>query len=469
MARDILPTDQKALQINLDPARYGTFAEIGAGQEVARWFFQAGGAAGTVAKSISAYDMTFSDAIYGQATRYVHESRLDTMLNHEYDLLLQRLGEKRGANTQFFVFADTVAAKSYIRKNDCHGWMGVRFQLRPGGEPHQIVLHVRMWDSENIQQQQALGILGVNLLHGAFYHAHDPATLIASLVDNTTVESVEVDMLRFSGPEFERFDPRAIGLHLVRSNLTNAVMIGPDGGIVQPSEVLYKKPVLALRGRFLPFWRKHVDMLQCARAQFAQEPDLHGEEVFSLSEIPLSVLKSLDDGTFDEADALARLDLLALMGETTLITNFADYFRLSAYFRRFTDKRIGLALGFEEMERLFNERNYDHLAGGILEAFGRLFRSQVKLYVYPARLPNVKALVTVRNFRVADNLRGLYDYLIENHFFEALTGFDESLVAPHSQEILESIQRNEPSWEEWVPDAVAAYIRNRSLFGYRHG
>src|SRR5580658_6753998 len=193
MEREILSTHQKALQINLDPSKYGTFAEIGAGQEVARWFFRVGGAAGTIAKSISAYDMIISDAIYGRAERYVSRQRLETMLDHEFSLLLERLKEKRGVTTRFFVFADTVVARSYSRQDDAHGWLGIRFQAEPGQEHSQIIVHVRLWDKENLAEQEALGIVGVNLVHGAMYLHDDPIALIASLADNIGVERIEID------------------------------------------------------------------------------------------------------------------------------------------------------------------------------------------------------------------------------------------------------------------------------------
>ena len=188
-------THQKALKVNLDPTKYGTFAEIGAGQEVARWFFRVGGAAGTIAKSMSAYDMTISDAIYGQSDRYVSRQRLHKMLDHEFGLMLERLQAKRGADTRFFVFADTVAAKSFKGTGECHGWMGIRFQNQPGAEPSQIIIHVRMLDRENLQQQEALGIIGVNLVYGAFYLSNDPKAFIGSLLDDLTHERVEVDPL----------------------------------------------------------------------------------------------------------------------------------------------------------------------------------------------------------------------------------------------------------------------------------
>jgi len=242
--KDLLTTNRKALTINLDEPRYGTFAEIGAGQEVARVFFQAGGASGTIAKTISAYDMTFSDAIYGKAPRYVSRERLGLMLDHEYDLLNERLSAQRGDRTTFFAFADTVAARNFKGTNEAHGWMGIRFQTEPGGPPSEVVLHVRMWDKENVLQQQALGIIGVNLIYGALYYTADPRKLVASLLDNLSADRIEVDMLKLSGPAFNNVDNRLMSLLLVQFGLTNAVMFGPDGDVLQPSEVLHHKAIL---------------------------------------------------------------------------------------------------------------------------------------------------------------------------------------------------------------------------------
>ena len=378
-----LTTNRKALTVNLNEQQYGTFAEIGAGQEVARMFFQAGGASGTIAKSISAYDMAFSDAIYGKAPRYVSKERLALMLSHEYDLLIQRLAAQRGERTTFFVFADTVATKSYKGNNEAHGWMGVRFQSEPGGPPSDIVLHVRMWDRENVLQQQALGIIGVNLIYGAFYYRQDPRRLIQSLLDNLGSDRIEVDMCRFSGPAFPGVDNRLMSLHLVRHGLTNAVMYSPNGDVLQPSEVLYKKAILVERGSFRPVTHVNVDMLNCATAQFVQEPLVKGKDVMVLMEITMNNL--LAAGAIDGADFLSRVDVLGDIGFTVLISNYSEYYRLTSYFRRYTKEMIGVAMGINNLLEIFNEKYYENLEGGILESFGRLFRNAVKLYVYPMR------------------------------------------------------------------------------------
>lgn len=484
--KELLTTNRKALTLNLDDAVYGTFAEIGAGQEVARYFFQAGGASGTVAKTISAYDMAFSDAIYGKAPRYVSGERLATMLDHEYALLLERLGAARGDRTQFFVFADTVAARSFRGDNEAHGWMGIRFQTRPGEPANDIVIHVRMWDKENVLQQQALGIIGVNLVYGAFYLHHDPKALVASLADNLGTERIEVDMVRFSGPAFARADNRLLSLFLVEHGLTNAVLFGPAGDVHQPSEVLRKKAILVERGSFRPVTKVNVDMLQCACAMFVQEPAVQGREVVVLAELTMNNL--LAEGGLDAADFLARVDLLAALGFHVLISNYSEYFRLTAYFRRYTNEMIGMAMGINNLLEVFNERYYENLPGGILESFGRLFRNAVKLYIYPMRqsalahyaarngqpppatatLPAAAdILLTARNVQVARHLRNLYAHLLENQNIECLVGYDEKLFGIVTRSVLQRIKDGQPGWEDDVPPTVAEAIKRRGLFGYR--
>ena len=484
---DLLTTNRKALTINLDDQKYGTFAEIGAGQEVARVFFQAGGAAGTVAKSMSAYDMTFSDSIYGKAPRYVSRERLVTMLDHEFTLLRERLAEQRGDRTAFFVFADTVAAKSYKGNNECHGWMGIRFEPEPGAAPSEIIIHVRMWDRDNVLQQQALGIVGVNLIYGAFYYRDDPSKLIASLVDNVGADRIEVDMLKFSGPLFEQVDNRLMSLHLVRFGLTNAVLFGPGREVLQPSEVLRRKAILVERGRFRPVTHLNVDMLNCACAQFMQEPAVQGKELVVLMEITMNNL--LVSGDLDANDFLARVDTLGEIGMTVLISNYSEYYRLTSYFRRYTDEMIGVAMGINNLTEIFNEKYYESLPGGILESFGRMFRHAVKLYIYPMRRTAYESflsgdsprssppragrdfasnlLVTARNFQVSANLRNLYAHLLENQYVDCVVGYDPAVLDIYSQDVLTRLQAGDTAWEKLVPQPVADLIRERQLFGYR--
>jgi len=485
--KDLLTTNRKALTINLDDPKYGTFAEIGAGQEVARVFFQAGGASGTIAKTISAYDMTFSDAIYGKAPRYVSRERLNLMLDHEYKLLIERLAATRGERSTFFVFADTVAARNYKGTNDAHGWMGIRFQTEPGGPPSEIVIHVRMWDKENVLQQDALGIVGTNLVYGAFYYRDDPKKFTESLLDHLNSDRIEVDMLKFSGPAFNHVDNRLMSLYLVQFGLTNAVMFGADGEVMQPSEVLYKKAILVERGSFRPVTHVNVDMLNCATAQFVQEPLVKGTDVVVLMEITMNNL--LAAGALDAEDFLSRVDLLSDIGFTVLISNYSEYFRLTSYFRRYTKEMIGVAMGINNLLEIFNEKYYENLEGGILESFGRLFRHSVKLYIYPMRqdayehylnsaptapVPSATGahsfastvLINAKNVQVVDHLRNLYNHLLENHYIETIVGFDLSILHIFSRDVLRRLRENDPTWEQMTPPSVVAAIKKRHLFGY---
>ncbi len=484
--KELLTTNRKALTINLDGSRYGTIAEIGAGQEVSRIFFQVGGASGAIAKTMSAYDMTFSDAIYGKAPRYVSRERLETMLNHEYQLLEERLAGKRGDKTKFFVFADTVAAKTFKGTTDGHGWLGIRFQQNPLEAPSDIIIHVRMWDKENVQQQQAIGTVGVNLIYSAFNYSADPLQLIQSLVDGIGSDRVEVDMIRVSGPAFQHIDNRLLSLRLVQFGLTNAVMFAPNGEVLQPSEALYRKAVLVERGSFRPVTHVNVDMLNCATAQFMQEPMVKGKDLIVLMEITMNNL--LADGDLDADDFLARVDMLGHIGFTTIISNYSEFYRLVSYFRRYTKEMIGVAMGINTLLEIFNEKYYENLEGGILESMGRMFRHAVKLYIYPMRqdafdryLANgqppaaahngsnpfsSEVMITARNLQVSDRLRNLYAHLLENHNLDCIVGSNPDYLNIFSRDVLHRIKAGDDSWERLVPAKVAEIIKSRHLLGY---
>lgn len=456
-------THQKAVQINLDNTKYGSFAEIGAGQEVTRWFFHVGGAAGTVAKSISAYDMAVSDAIYGASGRYVCRRRLETMLDHEYQLLTERLAEKRGDTTRFFVFADTMAAKSYTRKDDWHGWMGIRFQPRPGAEPSQIILHVSLLDRETTLQQEAVGVLGVNLVHAALYEP-GPALLLQHLLDGLSTERIEIDLIDFSGPGFARVDNRLMSLELVHRGLTGAAMFTAEGKVVQPAEEFYKRPILALRGRFRPVTNHTVDMLGCALHQFLGEPANRGENVLVVTEMTLSHLQEGD--VIDDQDYLDRVDLLRTLGRDVMVTNFGEFYRLANYLQRHTNKLVGLVLGIPTLREIFEEKYYTHLAGGILESFGRMFKNDLKLYVYPLLDADTGAAATVADFRVAPRLQHLYSYLVENGHIQPIHCYKPEFLGISSRDVYRKLQEGDPTWVDDVPPNVALLICQRHLLGY---
>ena len=457
MNREPVNTHDKALRINLDTGKYGTFAEIGAGQEVGRWFFRVGGAAGTVAKTISAYDMAVSDAIYGPCTRYVSRQRLVAMFDHEYPLLLERLNAKRGDTSTFFVYANTMAARSFSRQDEGHGWMGVRFQHQPHAEPSEIILHVRMLDSENPREQEAIGVLGVNLIYGAFFHRENPATLIASLLDDLTHERIEVDVIRFSGPGFAGVDDRLISLQLVEQKFTEAVMFTAAGEVVQPLDFLYKKTVLIERGSFRPITNLTEAILASAQKQFASD-----EPPVVLMEMTLRQLQTGDH--IDHVDFLARVDTLRALGHTVMISNYLRYHRLVPFLRRLTSKRIGFAMGLRNIRDLNDEQFYTDVPGGILQAMGELFQGDVKLYVCPA----LEAGQPVRpeDYQVPPHLRHLYAHLWDNQLIETIP-IDTALLTIYSSEVLAKIQSGDAAWEKLVPAPVVQVIKERKLFGYR--
>jgi hypothetical protein len=458
-------THRKALRINLDPRWYGTIAEIGAGQEVVRWFFRVGGAAGTIAKSMSAYDMTVSDAVYGETDRYVSKNRLQSMLDHEYQLDLERLSDIRGDSTSFFAFADTVVARSFGGTNECHGWMGVKFQAYPRDEPSQIVLHVRMLDAEASLQQEALGIVGVNLLYGAFFERHEPEQLVESLLDRLSTGRIEIDLIQFRGIEFRSVDHRLMAMKLVQLGLSGVAMFGPDREVLQPSEALRKKAVLVERGSFRPTTLVNLDMLECAMAKFQADPAVEGRPVLPLMEITMGNLLA-GGPDVDRRDFLARAELLGACGLTVLISDYFEYYRLASYLATRTQERIGIVMGVPSLIDLFDERYYAHLPGGILESFGRLFKNDLKLYVYPLQGIDGAQLQTVDNLEVEAELRPLYDYLAGRGSFVPLDNFRPELLSIFSRDVLARIAARDASWETMVPSAAAELIKRRSFFGY---
>jgi len=459
MANEKFDTNQKALQINLDARRYGTFAEIGAGQEVARWFFRVGSAAGTVAKTISAYDMAVSDAIYGPTDLYVSRRRLKAMLEYEYDLLLERLEGARGSKTAFFVFANTVAT----RKEEGNGWLGIRFQAESGADPSEIYIHLRMLDKETVRQQEALGVIGVNLIHGTFY-GRAPEAIIGSLLDNLTWERVEVDMIRFAGPAFPRVDNRLMALQLVKEGLTEAAMFTAQGEAIQWSEALYKKPVLVQRGSFKPVTKASLDVLERGLETFLQEPELKGEQPVVLMEMTLRHLTTGDG--IDATDFLQRAETLRALGKTVLVSNFRRFHRLASYLSRYTNRPLGLALGATGLTEIFDEAFYNESEGGLLGGLGQLFKNPARLYVYPHLELESGTLTTAENFPVPPRLRHLYKHLLENRYIQAVPNFNRALVGIRRRDVLQKIKDGDASWEAMVPPPIVEVIKRDRLFGF---
>ena len=460
-------TLEKALRINLDDKKYGTIVEIGAGQEVDRQFFKSGAAAGTIAKTMSAYDMQFSDAIYGvqEDRRYVSRSRVQAMLKKEFGLVIERVSQTRSPSSRYFSYAATVAARSFKGDNECHAWCGIRVQMYPGAEPSDIILHVRMRDSSADRQQQALGILGVNLIYAAYFYFENPQTIIDSLTDNLEQGRIEIDSISFDGPYFEEVDNRAINLHLIRSWKTRAIMFRPDGSVAVPAEMLYKKNVLAIRGTFKPVTRLNVDMIEQGLKSFTGLDGITSENSVALAEISLNDMQGKDLMATRE-DLIERVGLLNKLGYSVMISDYTRYFTLRAYFRQFTQKQIGIVVGIMNIRQIFDESSYRGVEGGILEGFGKLFPDNTRLLVYP-EIDNTGEYVDFRSIALPPNLRYLYRHLLENDFLFGIECSDPELFKIFSREVLKQLPGGRGEWEKCLPDGVAEEIISRGLFGYR--
>ncbi|WP_298511537.1 TonB-dependent receptor [uncultured Kordia sp.] len=456
----------KALRINLNNQIYGTFAEIGAGQETVRHFFRSGGASGTIAKAMSAYDKDFSDAIYGVENdrRYVTEARLKKMLSHEMSLIEARISREKHPDKMFFSFANTVATIDFAKKYKGHGWMGIKYQIDPSQEYNEIVLHVRFQENDAKLQQETLGTMGVNLIHGAFYKYDNPKHLLKSLYDHIDKDKIEIDTINFSGPQFEEVDNRLMSLQLLKNNMTEAVIFGPDGNNILPARLLYKKNVLALRGSFRPVTKVNMDMFQKSYDIFIRENKVEEEKTVVLFEITLSNLRA--EGEIDEQDFMDRAQLLGSLGQTVMISNFKEYYRLVDYFSNYTKERMALTMGVNNLVDIFDEKYYRHVSGGILEAFGKLFYKDLKVYLYPMKRKETGELVNSNNLKVHPRMKELYKFFKYNGKVVDIFDFDNKILDIFSRKVLKMIADNEEGWEEMLPDGVAEIIKEKNLFGY---
>lgn len=464
---DSVPTiKQKALKINLNENIYGTFSEIGAGQETVRQFFRVGGASGTIAKSVSAYDKDFSDAMYGieDDKRYVTQNRLKKMLVQETNLIEQRIVREDYPNKMFFCYANTVATIDFAKKFKGHGWVGVRFQIDPNDDYNEIVLHLRFKENIARQQQETLGILGTNLIYSAFYKYHTPKKIIQYLYDNLEEGQLEIDTINFSGPVFKNIDNRLMSLELVKNGLTEAVMFGPDGNNLLPAAVLYKKNILALRGRFRPVTKVNEDMYVQSLKLFLQEKKVEQNNTIVIFEITLADLEN--KGAIDERDFMDRARLLASLGETVLISNYKEYYRLVEYFAMYTTKKIGLCMGVNNLIEVFDPKYYIKLSGGILEAFGKLFFKKLKIYLYPV-ISKDGEIITSENLKVHPRIKELYKFFKFNGRIEDVKDYNADSLKIHSNEVLEDLQNNNTGWEKMLPKSVASKIKKQKLFGYK--
>ena len=457
----------KALRINLNENIYGSFAEIGAGQETVRNFFKAGGASGTIAKAMSAYDKDFSDSIYGIENdgRYVTESRLKKMLTHEIDLIEERVPREKHPNRLFFAYANTVATIDFAKKFKGHGWVGIKYQVEPEGAFNEIVLHIRFYENEATLQQNTLGTLGVNLIYGAFYKFDEPKKLLRYLYDHIEQDKIEIDTINFSGPQFEKVDNRLMSLQLVKNSMTEAVMFGPDGNNILPASILYKKNILALRGSYRPVTKVNIDMYEKSLEIFKKEKRVDENNTIVIFEITLSNLRA--EGEIDEEDFMSRARLLCSLGHTVMISNFQEYYKLVEYFSAYTKKRMGLTLGVNNLIDIFDEKYYRHLSGGILEAFGKLFFKDLKVYLYPMLNPKTGEYTNSENLKVHPRIKELYKFFKYNGKVVDIEGFDKDNLNIFSREALKMIENKEKGWEKLLPTGVSEIIKQKELFGYK--
>ncbi|MFC4721976.1 TonB-dependent receptor [Geojedonia litorea] len=454
----------KALRINLNENIYGTFAEIGAGQETVRQFFRAGGGSGTIAKAMSAYDKDFSDAIYGieDDGRYVTEARLRKMLTHEIALIEERITRDKHPNKMFFSYANTVATIDFAKKYKGHGWVGVKYQVEPDQEYNEIILHLRFKENDARLQQETLGILGTNLIYGAFYKYNVPKKLLRYLYDHLDKDQIEIDTINFSGPVFKDVDNRLMSLQLVKNGMTDAVMFAPDGNNVLPARVLYKKNILALRGSFRPVTMVNMDMYQKSYEMFLKENRVVEKNTQVVFEITLSNLRA--EGEIDEQDFMDRARLLCSLGQTVLISNFQEYYKLVEYFSQYSKNRMGLAMGVNNLIDIFDEKYYRHLSGGILEAFGKLFFKDLRVYLYPMENED-GTITTSENLKVHPRMKELYKFFKYNGKVVDITDYNPSTLSIFSRTVLKMIADGEEGWEAMLPEGVANLIKEKSLFG----
>jgi len=468
MEREILTTKRKALRINLNPSIYGTIAEIGGGQEVAAHFFKAGGASGTIAKTISAYDKSFSDHFYnkGKPGRYVSEERLTKMLDFEYNDLIKVLKDKKSPETTFFAFANTVTTINFNKTIDGQGWVGMKFQLQPDTEPNEVIMHINLTENDSLLQQNTLGIIGVNLIFACYYYFDKPNLFIQSLLDNLSTDRINVNMLRMKGPQLDYVDNRLLGVQLVKNCMCSATIFDREGNVRQPSDMLYKKNVLAFRGSFRPITYVGFDMLKTSYSIFKKDKDYQKENTLSLMEMTLNNL--LQEGELNERDFLARVDMLNGMGQNVMVSNIREYYKLVGYFSNFKIQNLRIVIGAQTFLKVLEKGYYNDLNGGILEAFGKLFHKNMKMYIYPSIDRSSGDMITSKNLLIEEELRHLYEYLYENRKIIYILNVNKKYLHIFSQDVLKMIEENNSDWENYVPNYIVKFIKNNELFGYKN-
>jgi len=421
----------KALSINLDPTTFGSFAEIGAGQEVARWFLYVGGASGTVAKTISAYDKEVSDHLYGAGTRYVSRPRLQAMLESEWKQLLAQLQAARGAETKFFAFVDTVSARNYAGTNDCHGWVGLRFQQQPGGSANDVILHVNLRDPSNVQQQEAVGILGVNLLYAAYHALASAEEFLRSVFEEVGRHRIEIDCVEWTGPAFAGWNLNEAHAFLVAGGFAEAVVFSADNQLVPSNEVLYKRALVLAPGRFDNVYNIHAQLIEDTLAQLPEEELKESKGGLGLFCLSVSGLGT-PDREASVAEIVQHVVRLQRLGYGVMLFRDQELYTMSTFANRYTKLRIHFAIGLSVMVRVL-EDSYKGLDGALLEALARIFTQNVRVSVYPMTVDELRSrvekdrlegwrweeaegIVTADNLHPSEPVNSLYQYLLGSKF-----------------------------------------------------
>ena len=388
------------------------------------------------------------------------------MLSHEVNLLETRMSRENNPDKMFFTYANTVATIDFAKKYKGHGWMGIKFQTNSKDDFSQIHIHVRFHNFEAKSQQETLGLMGLNLIYGAYYKHDKPKKLLKYLYDHIDSEAIEIDTINFSGPLFKNVDNRVMSMELIKNGMTEAVMFGPDGNNILPARVLYKKNILAIRGRFRPVTKVNEDMINESIEIISHQEDYVKEDHLTVFEITLSNLKT-SNGNINELDFIHRATLLCSLGQTVMITNFKEYYRLAEYFSNYTQEKIVLTMGVNNLIEVFDEKYYNHLKGGILEAFGKLFFKNLKVFLYPMKDSKDGKIINSNNLQVDTKIKNLYKFFKFNNKIIDIFSFNEKLLDIYSEKVLSMIQNNEKGWEDSIPDAVTKLIKEKKLFGYK--
>ena len=459
----------KAKEINLSNKFYGSFAEIGGGQECGRYFFRAGAASQTIARTISAYAKDFSDVTYTPEIngRYVAESRLIKMLRTESKLVEKYVVNADNRKKNFFSYANTVTTIDFAKRYKGHGWIGIRYEIGKEQGYNEILIHIRFKQDQVHLQHEVLGILGVNLIHAAFYNYETPEEIIDRLYDGIDKDHLEIDTINFSGPLFKNVDNRMMSMLLVKKGITKAVVFSPQGKSLLPVDLFYKKNILILRGSFRPVTLVNEDLFKKSYEKMLEAEGITRENTEVVFEITFSNLTQQGKCSIEEGDFMDRAELLSSLGCNVLLTKFNAHFEAVQYLTKFTNKTIRFTLGIDNLVEVFNENYYKKINGGCLEGLGNFFQDNVHIYVYPVK-KNKELFITSKNLQLENpKMQILYEFLREDNVFTDLIPTSYEYLDIYSKNILNMIETGKTGWEKHLPQTVTAIIKRKKLFGYK--